>query len=210
MSTASPSEAVGPADDHRLPARVLEGGDAFLALDREWRFAYLNTAAERLLGRRREELIGQPVWRACAELTGSTFEQECRRSAREHERSVFEVRWCTADLWLEVTAEPWDEGLAVFLRDASERKRRERRDLYFRVVGDAISSAPSIRGTLSAYARCVAALTGWPYAETWGGDGTLHCLDVVRFDGPGYAELEDSARAHLLEPGVGAIGQALL
>src|SRR6266545_601557 len=140
MSTASPSEAVGPADDHRLPARVLEGGDAFLALDREWRFAYLNGAAERLLRRRREEVLGREVWGACAELVGSLFEQECRRAAGERERGVFEVSWPNADLWLEVTAEPWDEGLAVLMRDVSDRKRRERRDLYVRIVTEAISN----------------------------------------------------------------------
>ena len=39
-------------------ARVLETMNAaFFALDRQWRFTYVNGEAERLLGRTREELL---------------------------------------------------------------------------------------------------------------------------------------------------------
>ena len=42
---------------------VLESiGDNFIALDRAWCFAYINRAAEMVLGRRREELLGKNIW----------------------------------------------------------------------------------------------------------------------------------------------------
>ena len=40
--------------------RVLETmSTAFFTLDRDWTFTYVNAAAERIFGRRRDELVGR-------------------------------------------------------------------------------------------------------------------------------------------------------
>jgi PAS domain-containing protein len=36
--------------------------DAYFALDREWRFTYVNSHAEALFSRAREDLIGERIW----------------------------------------------------------------------------------------------------------------------------------------------------
>ncbi len=36
--------------------------DAFFGLDNEWRFAYLNSQAERTFGRTRDDLLGKNIW----------------------------------------------------------------------------------------------------------------------------------------------------
>src|ERR687893_3209794 len=36
--------------------------DAFFSLDREWRFVYINPRAQLLLGRSREDLVGEMLW----------------------------------------------------------------------------------------------------------------------------------------------------
>jgi PAS domain S-box-containing protein len=207
QGTAGP----GRVEDGWLPARVLEDHDAFFTLDREWRFSYLNRRAEQILQRPRAELLGETAWLACPQLRRGTFEHQLRRAARARERVAFEQFHAQRATWLEVVADPWAEGLAVWLRDVTERKRRERRDLYFRVAAAAISSAPDMHGAMAAFARSVAALTGWSYAETWAPGapgGPLRCLEVVRFDRPGYAEFERTSRALVLEPGVGLVGRA--
>ena len=49
--------------------RVLETmSTAFFTLDRDWRFTYVNRAAERILGRRRDELVGRVIWDLYPEL----------------------------------------------------------------------------------------------------------------------------------------------
>ena len=40
-------------------------------LDRDYRFTYLNAEAERLMGRRRDELIGEVIWEAYGDLGGT-------------------------------------------------------------------------------------------------------------------------------------------
>ena len=47
------------------PAPVLR------TLDADWRFVYVNDAAERMLGRHRDELIGNVLWEAYPELLGT-------------------------------------------------------------------------------------------------------------------------------------------
>jgi len=197
------------SDDHRLPARILEGHDAFLALDRAWRLAYVNAAGERVLGRPRSELLGRVLWEACSDLAGSALERHCRCAVADGERGEYEELWPARSSWLEITAEPWDGGVVVFLRDISERKRRERRELIFRVAAAAIAGAPDMHGALSAFARSTIALTGWPYAETWAVEGaTPRCLEVLHVDRPGHEQLARASRA--LGPGDGVVGAALL
>src|SRR5690606_25971341 len=65
-------------------ASILESiTDAFVAVDREWRYTYVNGEAERLLRRSREELLGRTLWEAFPEVVGTT-------SGREFERSMAE------------------------------------------------------------------------------------------------------------------------
>jgi PAS domain S-box-containing protein len=60
---ASKSDAKpDPKPDDRL-AVILEGiGDAFYALDRDWRFTYINRAAESFYGIPRDEMLGRVIW----------------------------------------------------------------------------------------------------------------------------------------------------
>ena len=64
--------------------RILESiTDAFFALDREWRFTYMNPQAESTLGVTREDLLGRSLWEVYPGLVGGEFEREYRRVAEE-------------------------------------------------------------------------------------------------------------------------------
>ena len=46
-----------------INSQILENmSDAFLALDAQWRFTYINAQAEKLYRRTREELSGKIIW----------------------------------------------------------------------------------------------------------------------------------------------------
>ncbi|NOK22635.1 PAS domain-containing sensor histidine kinase [Corallococcus carmarthensis] len=97
--------------------------DAVFALDRSWRFTYLNTRSEWLLRRSRSELIGRVVWDEFPEARGSVFEQEYQRALTEQVHVAFETHYAPLDAWLDVRAYPSSEGLTVCFRDVSARKR---------------------------------------------------------------------------------------
>jgi len=99
--------------------------DAFFALDEQWRFTYLNDQAERLLFRRREELLGRSLWDEFPDVVGSTFDQQYRRAATQQVVVDFEEFYPPLDTWFEVRAYPSLDGLSVYFHDINARKRAE-------------------------------------------------------------------------------------
>jgi diguanylate cyclase (GGDEF)-like protein/PAS domain S-box-containing protein len=118
--------------------------DAFYTLDREWRFSYVNGEAERLLKRDRAYLLGKVIWEVFPALIDTRIHVEYQ-SALSGQRSVhFEVLSPTLDMWQEVHAYPSDEGLTVYFRDISERKRAEA-DIQFLALYDTLTKLPNRR-----------------------------------------------------------------
>src|SRR6267143_1281556 len=76
----------------RTLTNILENTtDGFFALDHEWKFTYLNSEAERLLDRKRDEVTGKELWQEFPELIGSPFEQNYRRVLTEQAAVEFEA-----------------------------------------------------------------------------------------------------------------------
>jgi PAS domain S-box-containing protein len=110
-------------------ARVLEAMNAaFFALDRDWHFTYVNAEAERLLARRREELLGGSIWELFPAAVGSDFELHYRNAAASGEERVFEAYYPPPlDSWYEVRAWPGPDGLSVYFLDVTERRAAQER-----------------------------------------------------------------------------------
>ena len=101
--------------------------DAFFAVDREWRFTYLNRQAERLLRRPREELIGRNVWTEFPGGADATFQREYERAMSEQVTVHFEEFYPDLDIWFEVRAFPSADGLSVYFHDVTARRLAEER-----------------------------------------------------------------------------------
>lgn len=109
----------------RLRQTLENISDAFFLLDREWRFSFLNPQAEALLGRRRGELEGCNIWDEFPQAIGSQFDT-CYREAVQNGLAVrFQEYYPPLEAWFDVDAYPTPEGLAVYFRDISRRKRAE-------------------------------------------------------------------------------------
>ena len=106
---------------------VLESiGDAFFALDEEFRFTYVNERAEPLVQRTRAELLGQSIWDAFPETVDSTFGQVYRRVMRTRVEERFEEYFPPLDSWFEVNAYPAvTGGIAVYFQNVTLRRRAE-------------------------------------------------------------------------------------
>ncbi|MEW6493814.1 MAG: PAS domain-containing protein [Cyanobacteriota bacterium] len=97
--------------------------DAFLALNGEWQFTYMNPKAEQLLQRRQEELLGNNVWDEFPEAVDLIFYREYHRAISEQVSVAFEEFYQPLNSWFEVHAYPTRDGLAVYFRDITERKK---------------------------------------------------------------------------------------
>src|SRR5579864_3148605 len=103
--------------------------DGFFAVDRDWKFTFVNRQAERLLERHREDLIGKDVWMEFPQFKRDTFERNYRRAMSEQVAVEFEASDANGRVWFELLAYPSGGGVSVFLRDVTDRKRTEEETL---------------------------------------------------------------------------------
>jgi PAS domain S-box-containing protein len=109
---------------YRQIHKILESiADAFIATNHQWQFTYVNREAERLLNRTWEELLGKPLWEGFPNGMGSVFYREFHRAIADHVTVEFEAFYEPSDRWLEVWAYPFADGLAIYFRDVTDRKR---------------------------------------------------------------------------------------
>jgi PAS domain S-box-containing protein len=99
---------------------------AFIALDDEFRYVYLNTEAEGILGISRDEVLNIRMWDRFPGSELTEFGRELRRAMTERIAIRFDTFYDPWDRWFEVNAYPMSgRRLGVFFRDITETKRIE-------------------------------------------------------------------------------------
>ncbi|BBA68799.1 Oxygen sensor histidine kinase NreB [Geobacter sulfurreducens] len=105
---------------------ILESlSDGFAAWDCGWRYTYVNAAAERILGRRREELLGRDMRTLFPDFHTTPFLHRCRQAMDGQTAVSFEEYCVSLGMWIEVRAFPSAGGGAAFFRDITGNKRAE-------------------------------------------------------------------------------------
>lgn len=99
--------------------------DGFIALNRAWRYAYLNRRAAELLGRATEDLIGTTPSAEFPLCPGRPIYDACQRAVAENHAVLHEEFVPASDRWYENRIYPVPEGLWIFFRDITERKRAQ-------------------------------------------------------------------------------------
>ncbi|AMV17383.1 PAS domain-containing protein [Planctomyces sp. SH-PL14] len=99
--------------------------DAFFAVDRDWRFTYVNRQAETLLGRTPGELLGRGLWDEYPGLVESEFGPAYRRVMAARVTESVTSFYPDHDRWYEVHVYPADDGISVYFRDVSGRMRAD-------------------------------------------------------------------------------------
>ena len=99
--------------------------DAFYALDRHLRFTYINHRALDYFKKGREDLLGRRIGEVFPAVTGTLIETQLERVLREQCSAGFETLSPISESWVELNIYPAAQGLAVYFRDISDRKRAE-------------------------------------------------------------------------------------
>lgn len=161
----------------RAATQILETmPDAYTVVDREWRYKFVNRAAERLANLRREDMLGRKMTDLCPECV-STFESACRRAFTEGEIISFEEH-TDLNTCFEHTVYPSGDHITICTREVTQRKKREealreseerfRRYFELGLFGMAITSPT--QGILEVN-DCICTMLGYERAEllqlTW-------------------------------------------
>ncbi|MGB3225139.1 MAG: PAS domain S-box protein [Desulforhopalus sp.] len=102
---------------------ILESiGDGFCAFDVDWRFIYINQAAETIVGIPRDKLLGRIFWEMFPLMLSTPLEQEFRLAAKGEIRS-FENFYKSSGRWFLNRCFPRKEGgISVYFKDITEHK----------------------------------------------------------------------------------------
>ncbi len=103
--------------------------EAFATLDLEGRFTYVNEESERLLHRKSTELLQEFIWDILDDHGSGRLRKELLAALRSGQHLQFENFYTTPGKWLELRAYPFEEGLAVYFRDVTERRKSQEQQL---------------------------------------------------------------------------------
>jgi PAS domain S-box-containing protein len=117
------------ASDARLREVLDSITEAFLVMDHDYRVIQVNREALRIDGRPASEMLGRTQWQIWPTSVGTPVEAACRRVMSERVPVTLEHHFVSdaRELWLDISAYPTTDGIALFYRDITERKRSEER-----------------------------------------------------------------------------------
>ncbi|MEJ8841707.1 PAS domain S-box protein [Lacibacter sp. H375] len=99
--------------------------DAFIAVDNEFRYTFLNKQAEELIHKKADELIGKTVWEVFPDAVGSDTYHAFERAMKEQIYVTNTDHYPALDLWQENHIYPSADGLSVFIRNITKQKKNE-------------------------------------------------------------------------------------
>ena len=96
--------------------------DAFYAMDKDWKFTYFNSEAERLLQREENEVIGKKIWDIFPSAVNTKLHEAYYTITQTLVSQSFEYLYPGDDRWYEVSAYPSAGGLSVYFKNINDRK----------------------------------------------------------------------------------------
>jgi diguanylate cyclase (GGDEF)-like protein/PAS domain S-box-containing protein len=109
----------------RLNAMLESIGDAFFAVDHEWRVTYANRKAAEFIGHDLESALGRPLLQIAPELAESDLLPRYQEAMASGLPCTAETFWKPTRAWIEARAYPSADGLSVYFHDITEKRAAE-------------------------------------------------------------------------------------
>jgi PAS domain S-box-containing protein len=170
-------------ESKRKTADILESiTDGFMAVDRQFRLTYVNRTAEGMLGQDRSRLLGRNFWKVFPEARESAFFTQYHEAMASQEPVAFQEFYRPLNMWVDVHAYPYKDGLSIYFSDITERKQAEEalgqsEEKYRKLMdmaNDAIFLADVETGYIIDANRAASRLIGRPLEEIIG----MHQMDL--------------------------------
>ena len=106
---------------------IMEGiSDGFYAIDRKWRFTFVNNETQNLMLVHKTDLIGKNIWEIFPQVIGSLTYAKLQEAMSQGKSIHWETEgFIVSDQYYEYHAYPFEEGLTVFFRDITVLKRQQ-------------------------------------------------------------------------------------
>ena len=107
--------------------QILESiGDAFYAVDRDWRITYVNKRAQEMFGRPRDEIMGRQLLDLFPEVAGNVVIRNFEAAMADQQPREFEAQSDIFQRWTMFNVYPQASGgLSIYFRDMSAHRAAE-------------------------------------------------------------------------------------
>ena len=99
--------------------------DAFVALDKNWCYTYMNKKAGEIFNRDSNAMIGKHIWTEFPERIGQPFYHAYHKAMEQQRYIYLEEYYPPYDRWFDNHIYPSPDGLSIFFRDITEKKKAE-------------------------------------------------------------------------------------
>lgn len=103
--------------------------DAYIELNKEWQFTYVNKKAASSTKRNQESLIGSNIWTEFPQAVGSAIYKTLVTAMQEQKAATVTDFFAPMDLWVEIDVYPLPDGISVYASDISDKKIAEEKIL---------------------------------------------------------------------------------
>tara|TARA_R110002124_G_scaffold57700_9_gene161479 strand:+ start:39453 stop:42476 length:3024 start_codon:yes stop_codon:yes gene_type:complete len=101
--------------------------DGFFAVDKNWIVTYWNKAAEKILLKCRENIVGKNLWEVYSDAIDLKLFNEYVISMETREERKFVDYYPSMDIWLEISSFPKENGIAVYFKDITSRIKHQQK-----------------------------------------------------------------------------------
>ncbi|HNA17702.1 MAG TPA: PAS domain S-box protein, partial [Ferruginibacter sp.] len=99
--------------------------DSFVSFDQNWNFTYVNKKAGEIFNRRPADLVGKNIWTEFPDAKQRPSYTALLQAMETQQYTYLETHHPEQDLWFENYIYPSPDGVSVFFRNISEKKRAE-------------------------------------------------------------------------------------
>ena len=143
--------------NHQLKQVLGSISDGLVVLDKSWHFTYFSEQAATMSGVVAAEVLGKCIWDVFPHTIGTKFYDESHHAVEMGNAVHFEEFYpAPLNKWFECHGYPTPEGLSIYFRDITDRKRDEeelrKKDTTLRTITD---NAPTIIARLDRDLRYV-------------------------------------------------------
>ena len=145
--------------DESERSRVFERiTDAYVALDTQWRYTYVNATAGAMFGRDPASLIGKHIWTEFPEGLDQPFHRAYEQAMAEQQPVTLVAHYAPYGRWFENRIYPSRDGLTIYFSDITPQKRAEQFDSGQREILAGIAAQRPLADSLDRIARLYEAL----------------------------------------------------
>ncbi|MBC8052358.1 MAG: PAS domain S-box protein [Sphingobacteriaceae bacterium] len=130
---------------HNYKVTLERVSDSFVSLDKNWCYTYMNKKAGEIFNRDPELIIGKNIWTEFPEVIGQPFYTSCHAAMEQQKYIYIEEYYDPYDLWFENHIYPSYDGITIYFKDVTSRKKHEQEILRGKKFSESIiNSLPGV------------------------------------------------------------------